>query len=136
MDGCCLVSVRLHEQKNYAHVHVTTSVPLTCVAGLEALCVAAAPEVVLARVHHDGAVHHAELTEERRHRVPGKVPNQQSTIYANIRTMDSENTGWQVCFETAVFKIVAADQNVVGLRGHKPNLSPVPSMAYSITRIA
>ena len=42
----------------------------TCVSGLEALLVAAAPEVVLPGVHYDGAVDHAELAVQRRHRVP------------------------------------------------------------------
>ena len=42
----------------------------TCVPGLEALRVAAAPEVVLPGVHHDGAVDHAELAVQGRHGVP------------------------------------------------------------------
>ena len=42
----------------------------TCVSGLEALLVAAAPEVVLPGVHHDGAVDHAELAVQGRHGVP------------------------------------------------------------------
>ena len=43
---------------------------LTCVASLEALRVAAAPEVVLPGVHHDGAVDNAKLTVQGRHGVP------------------------------------------------------------------
>ena len=43
---------------------------LTCVASLEALRVAAAPEVVFPGVHHDGAVDHAELAVQGRHGVP------------------------------------------------------------------
>ena len=44
-------------------------VQATCVAGLEALLVAAAPEVVLPGVYHDGAVDHAELAVQGRHGV-------------------------------------------------------------------